>query len=106
MLYLYLCSSLGDNNFCDFLYRSSWSSPDIPEKVFFELVKFHTSSVEFRFDNITYRQIDGVTMDSPLGPTLTNIFLGFHVLFFVVHLALKYIGDMWTILFNDERSER
>ena len=29
----------------------------------------------FIFDNSLYRQIDGVTMGSPLGPTLANAFL-------------------------------
>ena len=32
----------------------------------------------FTFDNIMYRQIDGVSMKCPLGPALANIFIGFH----------------------------
>ena len=30
------------------------------------------------FDGEYYRQIDGVAMGSPLGPTLANVFLGYH----------------------------
>ena len=36
-----------------------------------------TTSVEFSFDNIVYKQIDGVAMDNPLDPVLANIFVGY-----------------------------
>ena len=61
----------------DLLYRSHLSPPDIPESTLIELMKFATTSVEFSFNDIMYRQIDGVSMGSPLGPTLANIFMGF-----------------------------
>ena len=32
----------------------------------------------FNFEENFYKQIDGVTMESPLGPTLGNAFLCFH----------------------------
>ena len=35
-----------------------------------------TSGVEFSFQDIMYKQIDGVAMGSPLGPVLANIFVG------------------------------
>ena len=34
-----------------------------------------TKESNFRFDWELYRQVDGVAMGSPLGPTLSNIFL-------------------------------
>ena len=40
-------------------------------------MNFASSSVEFSFNNIMYRQIDGVAIGSSLGPTLANIFAGF-----------------------------
>ena len=62
---------------CDVLFRSSLPKPTFPESVFKHLINFATSSVEFSFNNIVYRQIDGVAMGSSLGPTLANIFVGF-----------------------------
>ena len=45
----------------------------------FELIKTATlTSVEFSFNNFIYRQIDGVAMGSPLGPTLANIFVWYY----------------------------
>lgn len=35
-----------------------------------------TEGVEFSFNGVMLRQIDGVTMGSPLGPVLAN--MGFH----------------------------
>ena len=43
--------------------------------VFIELMKSATSGVEFSFNEIMYKQTDGVAMDSPLDPALANIFL-------------------------------
>ena len=36
------------------------------------------TSLKFSFNDIMYKQIDGVAMDSPLGPALANIFVGYH----------------------------
>ena len=33
--------------------------------------------MEFSFDGVMYRHIDGVAMGSPLGLVLANIFVGF-----------------------------
>ena len=40
-------------------------------------MKTATTSVEFSFNNIMYRQIDGVAMGSPLGPAVANVFIGY-----------------------------
>ena len=37
-----------------------------------------TTSAEFSFNNVVYKQIDGVAMVSPLGPALANIFVGYY----------------------------
>ena len=42
------------------LYNSHLPTPIIPNHVFIELMKTATTSVEFSFNNIIYRQIQGV----------------------------------------------
>ena len=59
----------------DTLY--SLENPVLKRNNFILLMKLATEGVEFSFDNILYRQIDGIAMGSPLGPTLANIFMGY-----------------------------
>ena len=71
-----------------------------------ELKQTATSSVEFRFNHIMHRQIDGVAIGSPLGPSLANIFVGYHeaLLFKRVNKPLmhyRYVDDTFAV-FNDE----
>ena len=62
----------------DFLYRvpSTIALPFL-EEVFIELMGIDTKSVSFSFNEIMYRQIEGISMGSPLGLILANIFVGF-----------------------------
>ena len=49
---------------CFALLRRRLPTPVIPKHVFIALMKTATTSVEFSFNNILYRQIDGVAMGS------------------------------------------
>ena len=60
------------------LYYSDILPPCLTEASFSKLLRKVTSGVEFSFDEVMYRQTDGVAMGSPLGPVLANIFVGFH----------------------------
>ena len=62
------------DSLCNFLP----TPPTFPRNVFVELMELATCSVDFSFNNIMHRQIDGVAMGSPLGPCLANIFVGFY----------------------------
>ena len=61
----------------DAFYDDSDLQLPIPKDVFVELIKSATSLVEFSFKNTMYKQTDGVTMGSPLGPALANIVVGY-----------------------------
>ena len=64
---------------CETLYHRSLCPPgELREDSFREMIRLVTSGVEFSFDGVMYRQIDGVAMGSPLGPVLANIFVGYY----------------------------
>ena len=50
----------------------------VNKKEMFEMLSLTLKRLIILFDNKYYSQIDGVAMGSPLGPTLTNIFLCYH----------------------------
>ena len=52
----------------DFLYRGPSTSILFLKDVFIELMEIATKSVSFSFNEIMYRQIEGVSMVSPLDP--------------------------------------
>ena len=63
----------------DFLYCSPLTSvPSFPESVFMEFLELATKSISFSFNLTIYRQVDSISMSSPLGPVLANIFVGFY----------------------------
>ena len=76
------------------LYDGHLPTPVIPKHVFIELMKTATTSVEFSFNKIMYRQIDGVGMDSPLGPALENIFVGYYKSSFL----MKFQNLQYTVV--------
>ena len=68
------------------------------------------SSVEFSFNDIMYRQIDGVAMGSPLGPALTNIFVGYYEtkLFQTISkpaMYYRYMDDTFVVFNNENQCE-
>ena len=42
------------------------------------LFEFATSKTHFQFDGGIYDQIDGISMGSPVAPSLANLFMGVH----------------------------
>ena len=63
----------------DFLYRSPLTSaPSFPESSYCGIDGITTKSVSFSFNDTMYRQVDGISMGSPLDPIFANIFVGFY----------------------------
>ena len=58
---------------CKYVYESE-NRPTFDRKHFRKLLEFATSGV-FHHKDVLYKQIDGVAMGSPLGPTLANLFM-------------------------------
>ena len=50
----------------------------IPRKLFRSMLDISVTNSYFLFDKKLYKQLDGVGMGLPLGPTFANIFLCFH----------------------------
>ena len=53
-------------------------SMNIPKTQLKKLFVFATSQTHVLFNNEIYDQTDGVTIGSPLGPALANLFMGYH----------------------------
>ena len=70
-----------------------------------------TKSVEFSFNNVMYRQIDGVAMGSPLGPALANMFVGYYesLLFKRVKkppMYYRYVDDTFGIFDSENDGDK
>ena len=50
------------------------NQPLMKKEIFIKLLRLATQG-QFLYKDILYKQIDGVTMGSPLGPTIANFFL-------------------------------
>ena len=77
--------------------------PPFPKKVFLKLLKFATSGM-FLYNDRLYKQVDGVAMGSPLGPSLANFFLGHleeHNIFTKEEISpklyVRYVDDIYAV---------
>ena len=57
------------------LFSNNFYSGKLNRKDLHDLLNLATTKSSSIFDNKLYKQIDGVSVDSPLGPTLANVFL-------------------------------
>ena len=82
---------------------SSTNVPPFSKKTFIKLLTFATSGM-FLYNNSLYKQVDGVAMGSPLGPSLANFFLGHleqHNIFnksgINPKLYVRYVDDIFAV---------
>ena len=85
--------------------------PTLPKAIFVQLMTAATSCVEFSFNNIMFRQIDGVAMGSPLGPALANIFVGYYEnKLFASNsktvLYQRYVDDIFSIFATETQCDQ
>ena len=62
----------------DNLFKNNEIVNNLDKTEFRTLLQFATDDPWFIFNKVFYKQIDGVAMGSPLGPTMANIFLSFY----------------------------
>ena len=65
------------------------------------LLELATKESLFMFDNKYYKQIDGVAMGSPLGPTLANIFLCHHEEMWLDNCPIQFKPDYYRRYVDD-----
>ena len=63
------------NNCVIDLHNKNLCNRKLSKRDLFKLLETATSNSSFIFDYLPYKQINGLTMGSPLGPTLGNAFL-------------------------------
>ena len=63
---------------CDSLFSNNAKVNNINRNNFGKLLRAALQNKYFNFEGKIYKQLDGVAMGSPLGPTLANAFLFFH----------------------------
>ena len=63
---------------CDSLFSNNSKVNNINRNDFGKLLRAALQNKYFNFEGKIYKQLDGVAMGSPLGPTLANAFLFFH----------------------------
>ena len=70
-------------------------------------IKVATEQVEFSFNKLLYRQIDGIFLGLSLGPTLANIFVGYLEVKIIPEVQCRYyiyVDDCCIITVNIEDS--
>ena len=90
---------------CDSLFSNDAKVNNINRIDFEKLLRAALQNKLFNFQRKIHKQIDGIAMGSPLGPTLVNAFLCFHVLirwlFYLPHfMYTTYLIFLLTLIKN------
>ena len=99
---------------CDLLFRDQPIVDGLNKSEFKTLLQLATQESFILFNGSYYKQIDGVAMGSPLGPTLANIFLGYHEEIwlskcpkeFKPSYYKRYVDDIFVLLPNSSCLEQ
>jgi len=100
------------NLICDYIYSDdSINKPNYNKDTFKKLLNLATGGI-FMYKDSFYKQIDGITMGSPLGPTFANFFLGHLEKSWLNNdtncnkplLYYRYIDDIFCIFDNNDFS--
>ena len=98
----------------DILFSNMTNIGGITKDYFHELLSICTSKSLVLFDGEFYKQIDGVAMSSPLGPTLADIFLCFHEQIWLDNCPVefkpviyrRFVDDIFLLFRSKEHIEK
>ena len=98
----------------DILFSNTTNVDGITKDYFHELLSINMSKSLVLFDGEIYKQIDGVAMGSPLGPTLANIFLCFHEQIWLDNCPVefkpviyrRFVDDIFLLFRSEEHIEK
>ena len=83
------------------------NQPLMKKEIFIKLLRLATQG-QFLYKDILYKHIDGVTVGSPLGPTIANFFLANLENRILKNknqhspkLYLRYVGDVFAVFANN-----
>ena len=82
-------------------FKESETVEGLSKTEFKELLSLATKDSHFIFDGTLYKQIDGVAMGCPLGPTLSNAFLVHHEKNWLEHYPVEYRPICYSRYFDD-----
>ena len=96
------------------LFKESQTVEGLSATEFKKLLSLATKDSHFIFDGTLYKQIDGVAMGSPLGPTLANAFLVYHEKNWLEHCPVeyrslyyrRYVDDIFVLFNSAEHLKR
>ena len=99
---------------CDELFKSTAEISGLNKIQFRSLLELATKESFILFNGKYYKQIDGVAMGSPLGPTLANIFLCFHEKnwldqcpnIYKPTFFKRYVDDIFCLFENENQVHR
>ena len=83
---------------------------DIPPALLRMLLTLCTTNVQFRFNDVFWRQVDGVAMGSPLGCLFANVFMGQlektieNSIKSHCSLYLRYVDDTFALIQNEQQA--
>ena len=94
----------------DLVYNKRRKVKGMLKRHFKELLTISVKSSCFIFNDVYYKQIDGVAMGSLLGPTLANLFLAYHEdkwlqncpLQFRPRFYRRYVDDIFLMFENND----
>jgi len=95
---------------CELVFRGKMIVNGLDRTEFKELLTLATRESLILFNGKYYKQIDGVAMGSPLGPTLANIFLGYKETEWLSNCPSelkpsyyrRYVDDIFLLFDNDD----